>query len=268
MLLQRNQQGFNARAANRQGFGQNVNENNRDPREQAFRQAQGQQNQGQGNNEQFPGADQGQQDAQLLFGGGGGGYYGGSGAVTIEQGRGLAAAEVIRSAGEFNRNTAAAEVLHEQAREQAIDNRYSAVKTYFDVRQLNRQERNDARGRMPTQEDLLRYSQDRLPERLPLASLDRDTGAIRWPAVLKAPEFDEHRARLEQVFQGRSYYNSGLASQSYLEIKEEAGRMLLTLQDRVREIEPVAYVHAKNFITSLGYEGRFLAGNERVALGK
>jgi hypothetical protein len=262
--LQPNQQGRFQRMPQRQNFAPQVNRNNRDPREQlaidAEQRRQEEQNQQQGQ------AGEGQiNDSTLLFGGGSYGG-GGGGAVTMEQAQGLAAAEVIRSAGEFNRNTAAAEVLHERARAQAVNNHYAEVDNYFEVRRLNRQERNAERGPMPTQEDVLRYSKSRVPERLSAMALDRHSGAINWPAALMAPEFDQHRARLEQIFQARSYYNSGLASPSYLEIKEEADRMLATLQERVRQMDPASYVQARKFIVGLGFEGRFAAGSEEVAL--
>jgi len=206
-------------------------------------------------------------EEQMLWGGGSGGGSGNMfGATTVAQATGMAVADMGRAAGSFIRDTAAAEVLDQKARSMAIDNYDDAVRTYFDIRQLNRRERNAERGPMPTQSDAYRYSQSRLPERLPLASLDRQTGVIHWPAALLAPEFDEHRARLEQVFQGRSYYNSGVASQSYLEIRDEANRMLATLESRVAEMDPTAYIQAKKFVVGLGYEGRFLAG-ERVAMG-
>jgi hypothetical protein len=260
--IQPNQRGLVNRDAQRQGLPANGNINNRDPRERiaAERRIAEQINAQNDTNQQGP-----NEIDPNVFAGGGGSYYGSSGPVTAAEGLIRADGEFVRSVGEYNQATATAGVLTEKAEEQSIQNRYDAVDNYFDVRRLNRQQRNAERGPTPTQEDVLRYSQDRLPQRLPLASLDRNSGAITWPAVLRRPEFDEHRARLEQVFQGRSYYNSGAASQSYLEIKEEADRMLLTLQDRVYEMDPFAYVQAKKFITGLSFEGRFVAGNDSLA---
>jgi hypothetical protein len=258
--LQPNQQGLHQRAAQRQNFPPFVNRNPRDPREEAEferQQAQGQ-GQGQGQHQGLEGFDSGLYGSSYSSGGGGG-------VVTAEQGRGLAVAEVLRGAGDLSRETAKARVLHEKAREQAIDNNYQQVENYFEVRQLNRRERNAERGPTPTPEDVLRYSQSRLPERLSLRELDPHAGVIHWPAALMRPEFDEHRARLEQVFQGRSYYNSGIASESYLEIRDETARMMATLQDQVRYMDPTAYVEARRFISSLGYEGRFVAGSDRIA---
>lgn len=264
VTLQPNQQGMAARQAPLQGLPEpnpfDPNHTRRFPEQQAM--GNGMQG-GNGMNQQ---SSMTAQD-QLLWGGGGAAYSSNMyGATTFEQARGMAAADMMRSAGSYNRDTAAAEVLDQQAKGMAVDNYADGVKTYFDIRQLNRRERNAERGPVPTQEDALRYSQSRLPARLPLTALDRNSGVINWPAALMAPEFDNHRARLEQIFQGRSYYNSGVASQSYLEIREETDRMLVTLQDRVAEMDPTAYIQAKKFVVGLGYEGRFLAG-ERVAMG-
>jgi hypothetical protein len=191
---------------------------------------------------------------------------GGGGVVTAQHGALLGTAEVLRGAGQLSKDTASAAVLHEHAREKAIDNRYDAVNTYFEVRQLNRRYRAQERGPTPTLEDMLRYTRAGLPERLPITALDRDTGVVHWPAALMRPEFAEHRAHLEQIFQGRSYYNSGVASESYLEIREETDRMLATLQSLVHEMDPTAYMQARKFITSLGFEGQFVVGADRVAM--
>jgi hypothetical protein len=267
--LQRNQQGFRQRAPQRQPFAPFTNRNNRDPREDAFLDEQQRrlalQNQGLDENGQ-PLGNQQQGDPSLIGLDSGGYSSGGAGAVTAEQGRGQALSEVIRGMGAYNRDTAAAAVLQEHARDHAIDNWYDQVDTYFDARRLNRQERNAERGPVPTPDAVYRYSKMGLPQRLSLAALDRLTGAIHWPAALMAPAFAEHRARLEQSFQARSFYDSGIASPSYLEIKDESERMLATLQDRVRDMDPAAYMQARRFIIGLGYEGRFPATNEGIAL--
>lgn len=249
----------------RQGARPNVDFKQRDPTDTTvrdrLRQAQ-QQGQGQqGQNDQL--------SNQLLSGGGGGGggyNYNMFGAATPTQAGLMGVSEVVRSAGEANRNTAAAEVLHQRAIGESIQNRRQAVNHYFEVRALNRDWQQYERGPRATQEDAYRYSQAGVPDRLPMAQLDRVSGAIRWPAVLQDPIFAEHRARLEQIFQGRTYYQSGITSQSYLEIKHEADAMLATLQDYVRYIDPMAYVQARNFIRSLGYEGQFVASNDGLAL--
>jgi hypothetical protein len=171
----------------------------------------------------------------------------------------------IRSMGEFNRNTAAAAIYMEKAREQSIDNRRRAVENYFAIREMNRELRSRERGRRPTQEDLYRYSQSRVPDRLTDAQFNRQVGDIRWPAVLMRPEFAGHRARLEEVFYNRTYYNSGVASPSYEAAKNEADRMMDTLEQLVYLVEPTAYLNAKKFITGLSYEARFVAAAEGLA---
>jgi len=207
-------------------------------------------------------------DGSGLSGGSSYASGGGGGVVTAAQGAAMGIADGIRSIGEANKNTAAAEVLHERARSQDITNEYQGVQTYFQVRQLNRQQRAFERGPIPTQDDLIRYSQSRVPERLSLAALDRNSGAIHWPAALMRPEFDEHRSELDQIFQGRSIYNSGLGSESYVETQDASARMLTTLQDLVRDMDPTVYLQARKFITGLGYEGRFVVGQEPVAMAR
>jgi hypothetical protein len=258
--IQRYQAALRAGALRRQGAAPNVNVNNRNPLNQIVPGQQGQL-EGQQNQDQQQPFDHGGLDPTLL----GGGYSsgGGGGVVTAEQARMVGTAEMIRSAGEFNRETATAEVLRERARGDAIDNRQDAIKGYFEIRSLNRQSRNEERGPQPTQEDMYRYSRSRVPERLSVAAFDRQLGTINWPAALMRPEFDLHRARVEQIFQARTFYNSGLASPSYLEAQQETDRMLATLQSLVREIDPTAYLESRKFVQGLGYEARFAVGDDR-----
>ena len=210
----------------------------------------------------------GGQDQGGGFGGIGGfvGGGGGSGPIsTVQSSNTYAAAEMIRSAGEYNRNTGAAQVYHQKAREQAIDNNYSSVINYFKIRSANRELRNAERGPVPTQEDMYRYSQARVPDRLSDAQLNRQIGDIQWPALLMRPEFASHRARLGELFYNRTYYNSGMASPSYTEIKAETERMMSTLEGLVYESDPTAYLGAKKFITGLAYEARFVATADGLA---
>jgi len=196
-----------------------------------------------------------------LGGSGGGSVYASNPTAAVMHG----GADMIRSIGEANRNSATANVLHEKAREQAIDNWYDSVVTYFKAREANRELRRREDAPISSQEDRVRYSQTRLPKRLDDSQLNRDIGDIRWPAVLTAPEFADNRERLEELFYNRSYYNSGSASTNYLEIKAETDRMLAKLQDFVEVTEPQAYLQARNFIQGLSYEARFVAGPEGLA---
>jgi hypothetical protein len=179
----------------------------------------------------------------------------------------IADAEVIRSMGEFNRSSAQAMIHQEKAREMNIDNRSRAVSAYFSAREINREMRSNERGPVASAADLIRYNKQRTPERLSSAELDRQIGEIHWPAVLLRSEFDDHRGRLAELFADRGYYNSGLASTNYVSVKDEADRMLDTLQSLVYDIEPQSYVQAKKFISSLSYEARFVATADEALAG-
>jgi hypothetical protein len=203
--------------------------------------------------------------AGLAGGIGGGGGYSGMGYGTLPAGQLHGTADMIRGIGEANRNTATATLLNEKAEEQSIQNWYDNVTAYFKGREANREFRRREQLPISSQEDRVRYSQARLPRRLSDGELNRDIGDIRWPAVLMAPEFAEHRERLEELFYNRSYYDSGLASSSFVEIKAETERMLATLQNYVEVTEPQSYLHARNFIQGLSYEARFVAVPEGLA---
>jgi len=124
--------------------------------------------------------------------------YGGYHASTALEGALRGKAAVIDAAGRFNRNTAEAAILAEQARTLQLENDEQEVVSYFNKKALNRDAREAASLPTPSVEDVLRYNQTRNPNRLSTYQLDPVSGAIHWPEVLRLPEFAAGREALQQ----------------------------------------------------------------------
>lgn len=127
--------------------------------------------------------------------------YGGGGGGTVYSSAANGLGNLIRAEGAYNQMTAQAWVAQEQAYSLQLANRLKAAQTYYQLRRLNEaehaeQERKLAAARGEPQPVKIR--------RLTSSQLDPVTGAITWPAVLRAPEFDAQRLALDRLFEDRA----------------------------------------------------------------
>ena len=109
---------------------------------------------------------------------GGGGYHASTAAEGFQRGM----ADVIRSTGAANMMNSEAMINVETARQQYISNRLYGTQTYFEMRRLNKEARAAEAGPRPTQQDVIRYAQERAPNRLSTSEVDPLTGNIAWPS--------------------------------------------------------------------------------------
>jgi hypothetical protein len=172
--------------------------------------------------------------------------------------RGLA--EVIRAQGEYNLATSAAAVNFSEARRREIDNDKLAVQTYFELREVNRQQREaEIKRQRGNPEDFVRYAQAGKPKQLTNQQLDAVTGQIHWPVLLTGSDFDQQRAALEKVFAARAYHGI-LDAEDFLNAIHVIDEMSASLAEHIRSLPPQEYVQAKSFLRSLAYEARLPAG--------
>jgi len=186
-------------------------------------------------------------------------YYGGypfpDSASTAEEGYARGVGELFKDQGIYNQLTAQAARDLAQANTITIDNARKWVQTYFDVRQLNREERAAERGPAPTLSFLMRSAQEGAPRRLSAYELDATTGQINWPVVLQAEIFARHRAQLEQLFATRATGpRQAAAFDTFIGIWQGADRLLDALQSYIAYLPPQEYVAAKRFLQSLAWE--------------
>lgn len=172
---------------------------------------------------------------------------------TVEEGVQRGMADVIRSAGAANLMNSAAANNYEDARKKYIENRLQATETYFEMKRVNREYRDANRPAPPTQDQLIRLSRSRLPDRLGPASLDPLTGRIRWPMALLAEPFAPHRQMLEAIFQERAV-NGYITPDQYLAVRQETDAMMDQLRAIISQLTPNQSVAGRRFLESLAYE--------------
>jgi hypothetical protein len=184
-------------------------------------------------------------------GGTGWGYH----SSTAEEGIQRGMADVIRSQGAANLMNSEAAINIEEARKGYIENRMRWTQTYFDMKRVNREARQEARRPPPTQEQLIRASQARMPDRLTTSQLDPVSGAIAWPTVLMADAYKPYRDQLDLLYAERSK-NGYLSPDQFMKIRDITGSMMDELQQQVRtnNYPTSASIEARRFIQGLTLE--------------
>jgi hypothetical protein len=185
--------------------------------------------------------------------GGYGGYGGGYHASTAAEGFQRGMADVIRSTGAYNLMTSQAMSNVEDARQKYISNRLYGTQTYFEMRKLNKQARAAEAGPRPTQQDVIRYAQERAPNRLTASEVDPLTGSIAWPSLLQEDAFKTEREELEKLYGERAGRGSLTASE-VMKANQLIQQMDATLQANVSKVPSLLYSPAKSFLKSLSYE--------------
>jgi hypothetical protein len=180
---------------------------------------------------------------------GGGGYHASTAAEGFQRGM----ADVIRSTGAANMMNSEAMINVESARQQYISNRLYGTQTYFEMRRINKEARAAEAGPRPTQQDVIRYAQERAPNRLSTSEVDPLTGGIAWPSLLQEDVFKPERDELEELYSSRATRGSLTASE-VMKANEAMERMDTTLQANVGKVSSLLYSPAKSFLKSLSYE--------------
>jgi len=188
------------------------------------------------------------------YGVGYGGYgYGGYGAsdpvssYTAAYTNGMA--NVIRSQGQYNQQTAAAMIDYEKARTQYLDNQQKYLATRQTIKRMakadEQKQRVEANATMARAEE---FQSSHKP--LPLAKSQLDnSGNIDWPMALKAKDFDGQRGALEQLFQKRSKY--GATAEVNSQIQKASGDLKDALRDHILTIPLSDYSAARRFLDSM-----------------
>jgi hypothetical protein len=181
-------------------------------------------------------------------------------ASTLEEGVLRGGGDLLRGIGEMNYNHSLAMINGQEAWSRYLDNRLKQTATYFDMRKLNREARNEERGQRASIDDAARYAKERAPERLAAFNFDAAHNRLIWPAIFTHSYFAEERDAIDALMATR-----GGAGPESREIQLLAARMTEKLQLVVHNVQPGEYAAAKKFVTSLGYEMNFAPGMVGVA---
>ncbi len=164
-------------------------------------------------------------------------------------------ADMVRSAGSANLLNSEAAINYEAARAANFENRLLYTNSYFENKRMNKEYRAAARRPPATQEQLFRYSQERMPKRLAPSELDPFTGSIAWPLLLEQDEYAEARRRLEESFVTR-VESQGADLDAYMKIRKTVDQTLAYMKSKIKDYPPDVYMVAKRFLVSLKNEAR------------
>ena len=188
--------------------------------------------------------------------GGGGGY---DHASTAEEGAARGMADVIRSQGAANLMNSEAAINLQEAQKKSIENHLQYTQTYFQMKTLNQQYRDAQRKPPPTQQQAIRISKSRLPDRLSTNKIDPLTGALAWPLGLRIDSLKDEREQVDALFAERA--DKGfLTADQYTEVKHLTSAMSDELRKHSQDLGGNASIEARKFLESLDYEAGFQAG--------
>ncbi len=180
-------------------------------------------------------------------------------ASTAAEGAARGMADVIRSQGAANLMNSEAAINLQEARRRYIANRLSATQTYFEMKSINQQYRDAQRSPPPTQQQAIRMSKARMPDRLSANKIDPLTGELAWPLALRLDEFKSSREKLDELFAERA--DKGYFSpDEFLLVKQLTSAMTEDLRKYATQFGGNASIEARKFLESLAYEAGFQAG--------
>jgi hypothetical protein len=174
-------------------------------------------------------------------------------ASTAAESAARGAADVVQAAGAANLMNSMAAINVEQARSQYIDNRLKGTKTYFEMKQYNKDYRDANKAPRPTSEQLFRLAKEATPKKLGPDSLDPVTGRINWPEVLQSDDFTECRDTLEALYANRAYASGNINLEQYNAIRQSIGQMRGLLKAKANDLPPQVFSRASTFIRQLEY---------------
>ncbi len=185
-------------------------------------------------------------------GGGGLGYDSGWGgtAQTAEGAALQGASQVIGAAGQYNQATSAAAVNMTQAQSGDLRNQVQAVRTFWEMRDLGRAEREKERGPRPTPEELVRRARAAAPRPLNASQYDRVSGELYWPAALMDENFLEQRVAVDECMARWARYGT-LDYSEQAQVRQNIDAMYARLKSQITAMPPQEYVAGRSFLESV-----------------
>lgn len=186
-------------------------------------------------------------------------------ASTLQEGVLRGSADRIRAMGEFNYNTATAALIFEEARKANYENEMRHAETFWNKKNLYDAQIAARKQRRAVLTPVARPDDSPAPAaaapaaspvslkvRTPFA--DPSQPGFVWPQAFNHPAFAASRERLAGYFAERSPANSGPQSINYLRISNTTAEMRSTLSDLVREMPPMFYTDARQFLDRAAQE--------------
>ena len=140
------------------------------------------------------------------------------------------------------------------AKAMALDNHLRGIETFFEGRRINKAARALEDGPRPTLEQVIKYSQMRLPRKLTDDQLDPNTGTITWPYVLTDSIYLEEEQVLQGHFHDRVEEGGSIGFEKGEEVNGSVARITDLMKKNVSKYASGKYGEASSFMESLRYE--------------
>ncbi len=210
--------------------------------------------------------------AQVVSPGIDGGYgYGGAVVGAPAQ---TAASAAARGLGELREDTAQAMLFRslsaeklQEAIDKQLDNRRERIETYYQMRELNdeqtEQAHREAYGTI-SESKAEQLAKSALPDRLTERELDPESGKIKWPSPLDAAALEPYRRPIDRGMTKRvespEEYTAGDARM--------VNRMIDLIKESVEALDealPAAeHVALDNYLDRIGFEARHTGDGKRL----
>lgn len=189
-------------------------------------------------------------------------------ASTVQEGVLRGTADGIRAAGEFNYNTATAALILEEARKAAYANEMRHAETFWNKKTLYDAQIAARKHRRSVLTPVIPHNESPAPAaaaapapaaspvslKAPAPFADPSQPGFVWPQAFNHPAFAASRQRLAGYFAQRSPADSGPQSVNYLRILNTTAEMRSTLSDLIREMPPMFYTDARQFLDRAALE--------------
>lgn len=191
--------------------------------------------------------------------------FSGNFASTAAEGRARGYADVIRSTGSYNRDTAEAMKNYEDARSKYLDNKRKWQELYWDRKERGEQERDKRYAKERERREKYLASRDRTAgtndtPRLTPSQLDPSTGKITWPEALSGDDYAAEREQIEELFVLRAHTQTSLGSFDMAgDVKQACDSMLAKLKGNIKSLTPNSYIAGRKFIDSVAAEAAHAA---------
>lgn len=178
---------------------------------------------------------------------------------TYAEGVQRGAADVIRSAGQYNVQTSQAAKNWTDVESRMYENRVKAAQSFVEMKNIQEAYRKSRQRPRPTTEQLLRMAKMEVAKPLSASELDPVTGKIAWPLELTADDYAPVRTRLDALFAERASLNGKINLNQYNAILAELDEMKTILQDRLkkRKVLPEDWTGANRFLKQLRQQLRY-----------
>jgi hypothetical protein len=186
--------------------------------------------------------------------GGGGGLRGPLFSTTAQGDMLQGQAALVEAQGSYVVDASKAAINAQTARAMSLDNHLRTAETFFEARRINRINRAYEAGPAVTLNQVIRMASAGLPPRPTDLQLDRATGEISWPRLLRDPIYANYTSRIQRHFHDRSARGGSLDFTAAEDCDAAFSELAGLMRDNTHRYPSGEYGAARTFLDGLKRE--------------